>query len=167
LTGRKALSALAAAALLALAPAAGAQPPPVAGPALSEAPPAKPEPMEDDLKAFAAGQIATDCRLPCAFRWGYHRREAQEIFAARRWKDLARFVQANMENSDLPYFYLGVAAYHLGYYDAADKYLHRAYALSNGLDPCNYPFDECSGHVFPDEEVKQFLLVQAARKGAP
>ncbi|WP_394760998.1 hypothetical protein [Phenylobacterium sp.] len=130
--------------------------------------PAAPTPVDADLQAFAAGEIAGECHLGCSYGWGSHLREAALDYAAQRWAELARLVVSHREDSDLPYFYLASAAYHLGYYAAAEKYTNVAYAFSTtSAWRCAGLFEQCNGQRFPDDEVKLFLQIQAARKPQP
>lgn len=95
---------------------------------------------------FKNGEARLGCRWHCALTWGLYRNEANGLYKAQAWSDLALNVLRIGYGDDLSYFYLGKAAEGLGHIRAAETY----YRLSRSADlKCADIYGECYGLVFP------------------
>src|SRR5690349_12187264 len=59
---------------------------------------------------FKTGEARLGCRWHCALTWGLYRNEANVLYKAQAWNDLALNVLRIGYADDLSYFYLGKAA---------------------------------------------------------
>lgn len=128
--------------------------------------------MED----LRSGNLTLDCEMDCLWSHLTSRRAQHSLYLNRQYESLAISVMQIGMNRDLSYFYLGVCAENLGYFDAAEKYFKQSYHLyQNGqshnrckdVSVCNgIKLDiELSEHISSLQRAKQKLAeaAEAAR----
>lgn len=107
----------------------------------------------DIVDRLKAGNVLLQCGFSCAGPWGASRADAMRYFEQRDWRSLAVLVEKVGFESDLTWYYLGVAAKELGSPDAATEYYRRAIATSNR---CAAFIDVCDG-INPQAAAKNEL----------
>lgn len=113
--------------------------------------------MMDDLRL---GNITLDCEFDCLWSHLTERESQHALYLSGKYEELAVSIMKVGLKRDLPYFYLGVCAENLGYFDAADKFFQESrYFFKHGAS-INRCKDEihCNG-IKIDSEISEHLSI--------
>jgi hypothetical protein len=126
---------------------------------------------ENGLVLMQTGAPVLSCRDACLADWKREQPQAQQLYAAGQWRDLATLVIRVGYQDDLSLYYLGRAAEGLGFAAGAGAYYGQSTTLSGTGIACATLSRQCGGLVFPQAAALRLSVVtlqlERARRGAP
>lgn len=122
------------------------------------------------MAAFRSGQASLPCGdgMGCSLQWAGARGTVERYAEAGNWSGLAESVLSVGYDTDLTWYYLGIAAQNLGYPRAARVYYQASIQRSTagGLAACNASLGLCGSANLPIDAQRMLAELPVTRAAA-